>query len=154
MQCRRPGFDPWVRKIPLEKEMETHSSILAWRTPWTEKLQSKGSQESDTTEWLSTCFNFSWYRLRSGIAELHNNSCIVFWETAKVVALFYIPISNIWISIFSTFSPALNIVSLFIINTLEALMVLIYISLAQSWTWLKRLSSSSSSSSVQFWSFS
>ena len=23
-------FDPWVRKIPLEKEMATHSSILAW----------------------------------------------------------------------------------------------------------------------------
>ena len=28
---------PWVRKIPLEKEMEAHSSILAWRTPWTEE---------------------------------------------------------------------------------------------------------------------
>ena len=35
----------------------THSSILAWRIPWTEKpggLQSTGSQESDTTEQLST----------------------------------------------------------------------------------------------------
>ena len=32
---------------PLEKEMATHSSILAWRIPWTEKpgrLQSMGSQ--------------------------------------------------------------------------------------------------------------
>ena len=31
----------------LEKEMATHSSILAWKTPWTEKpsrLQSMGSQ--------------------------------------------------------------------------------------------------------------
>ena len=31
---------------PLEKEMATHSSILAWRIPWTEepgKLQSMGS---------------------------------------------------------------------------------------------------------------
>ena len=37
---------------PLEKGMATHSSILAWRTPWTEEpggLQSMGSQESDTT---------------------------------------------------------------------------------------------------------
>ena len=34
---RRPGFDPWVGKIPLEKGMETHSSNLAWRIPWTEK---------------------------------------------------------------------------------------------------------------------
>ena len=37
---------------PLEKEMATHSSIFAWRIPWTEEsggLQSMGSQESDTT---------------------------------------------------------------------------------------------------------
>ena len=36
---------------PLEKEMATHSSILAWRIPWTEepgRLQSMGSQKSDT----------------------------------------------------------------------------------------------------------
>ena len=36
----------------LEKEMATHSSILAWRIPWTEELgglQPKGWQESDTT---------------------------------------------------------------------------------------------------------
>ena len=26
----RPGFNPWVGKIPLEKEKATHSSILAW----------------------------------------------------------------------------------------------------------------------------
>ena len=34
---------------PLEKEMATHSSILAWEIPWAEKpgrLQSTGSQES------------------------------------------------------------------------------------------------------------
>ena len=36
---------------PLEKEMATHSSILAWRIPWTEEaagLQSVGSQKSQT----------------------------------------------------------------------------------------------------------
>ena len=41
---------------PLEKEMATHSSILAWRIPWTEdpnRLQSMGSQRvRDTTEQL------------------------------------------------------------------------------------------------------
>ena len=31
-QCRRRGFDPWVKKIPLEEEMATPSSILAWRS--------------------------------------------------------------------------------------------------------------------------
>ena len=38
---------------PLEKEMATHSSILAWRIAWTEEaggLQSIGSQESDSTQ--------------------------------------------------------------------------------------------------------
>ena len=42
---------------PLEKEMATHSSILAWRIPWTEEpggLQSMvGRKESDTTERLT-----------------------------------------------------------------------------------------------------
>ena len=35
---------------PLEKEMATHSRILAWEIPWTEKpegLQSMGSKKSD-----------------------------------------------------------------------------------------------------------
>ena len=37
----------------LEKEMATHSSILAWEIPWTEEpggWHSIGSQELDTTE--------------------------------------------------------------------------------------------------------
>ena len=39
------------KKDPLEKEMATHSSILAWEIPWTEvpsRLQSVGSQKSQT----------------------------------------------------------------------------------------------------------
>ena len=48
--CRRHkrlGFKHWVGKIPLEEGVATHSSILAWRVPWTEEpggLQSIGSQ--------------------------------------------------------------------------------------------------------------
>ena len=37
---------------PLDKEMATHSSILAWRIPWIERpggLHYMGSQESDMT---------------------------------------------------------------------------------------------------------
>ena len=33
-----------VREDPLEEEMETHSSILAWEIPWAEELQSIESQ--------------------------------------------------------------------------------------------------------------
>ena len=38
-------------EYPLEKEIATHSSILAWRIPWTEepgRFQSKGSQKCQT----------------------------------------------------------------------------------------------------------
>ena len=38
---------------PLEEEIATHSSILAWRIPWTEEpggLQSMDHKELDTTE--------------------------------------------------------------------------------------------------------
>ena len=35
LQCRRPGFNPWVRKIFWR--MATHSSILVWRIPRTEE---------------------------------------------------------------------------------------------------------------------
>ena len=40
---------PLVQEEPLEKEMATHSSILAWKILWTEEpggLQSMGSQNS------------------------------------------------------------------------------------------------------------
>ena len=42
-------FSLWIRSSPdpLEKEMATHSSTLAWKIPWTEerdRLQSMGSQ--------------------------------------------------------------------------------------------------------------
>ena len=44
----------WVRSLsledPLEEEIATHSSILAWTIPWTKELgglQSRGSQRVD-----------------------------------------------------------------------------------------------------------
>ena len=48
--------ETWIRSLgwidPLEKEMATHSSIVAQEIPWTEepgRLQSVGSQESNMT---------------------------------------------------------------------------------------------------------
>ena len=46
----------WVQSLgqedPLEKEMATHSSILAWRIPWT-GYSPWGCKESDTAEQLT-----------------------------------------------------------------------------------------------------
>ena len=51
LKCLPAMQETWVRSLgwedPLEKEMATHSSILAWRIPWAEEpggLQSTGSQ--------------------------------------------------------------------------------------------------------------
>ena len=59
LKCLPAMWETWVQSLgwedPLEKEMETHSSILAWRIPWMEELgglQSMGRKESDTTERL------------------------------------------------------------------------------------------------------
>ena len=54
--------ETWVQPLgqedPLEKKMATHSSILAWKIPWTEepgRLHSKGSQR----EQLRTSLHFN-----------------------------------------------------------------------------------------------
>ena len=57
MQVRSLG-----REDPLEKETATHSSILAWRIPWTEEpggLQSMGSQRA-RHDWVTNAFAFFW----------------------------------------------------------------------------------------------
>ena len=46
-EIQKTGIQPLCREDPLEEEMVAHSSILAWKIPWTEKpcrLQSRGSQ--------------------------------------------------------------------------------------------------------------
>ena len=55
-------LETWVQSLgwedPLEEGMATHSSVLAWRIPWTEKPGGlhavHGAAESDTTEQLTT----------------------------------------------------------------------------------------------------
>ena len=33
LQCQRPGFHPWVGKMPWRKELTTHSNTVAWENP-------------------------------------------------------------------------------------------------------------------------
>ena len=56
----------FLEKDPLEKETATHSSILAWRIPWTEEpggLQSTGSHS------------------RTRLRDLTNFPCVMHYET-------------------------------------------------------------------------
>ena len=49
---------------PLEEEMVTHSSTLAWRIPWTKepgRLRAWSHKQSDTTEGLTLSLHFQIY---------------------------------------------------------------------------------------------
>ena len=57
-------WETWVQSLgwedPLEKELATHSSILAWKIPWTEELggySPRDCKELDMTEhtWIYLC---------------------------------------------------------------------------------------------------
>ena len=79
-QCRRHRRLVWSLdwEDPLEKEMATHSRILAWRIPWTEELgglPSMKSQKSQTrlSNWVSTVFrqcSCTLSRLQCNVATL------------------------------------------------------------------------------------
>ena len=57
------------REDPLEKGIATHSSVLAWKTPWTERSLAGyspwGHKELDTTEQLSLHFSFTNFTVQS-----------------------------------------------------------------------------------------
>ena len=36
-RCKRCGFEPLGQEDPPEESVTTHSSILVWRSPWTEE---------------------------------------------------------------------------------------------------------------------
>ena len=62
LQCRKPRFNPWVRKILLEEGKATQSSILAWKIPWTEvwhaTVHSVSNNQTECAKALNLCSSF------------------------------------------------------------------------------------------------
>ena len=66
LQCRRPGFDPWVKNIPWRRNLlqkynmgvlqRTHSNILAWRIPRTDHGITKSWTISNGSHWLNSIY--------------------------------------------------------------------------------------------------
>ena len=86
LQCRGSGFNPWVQF--LEKEMATHSSVLAWRIPWTEepgRLQSMRFQKSDMTEQLNHHLNCAFFFFFGWQWGPWTNNSIIAWKLVKNV---------------------------------------------------------------------
>ena len=68
----------WIQSLdwkdPLEEEMATHPSILAWKIPWTEepgRLQSVGLKESDMNEY--THIHCPYFIHCSSFGAIHKN---------------------------------------------------------------------------------
>ena len=81
-QCRRLSemqVQSLGQEDPLKEEMATHSSILAWRVPWTEEpgvLQSIGSQRVGHHWSKSAGMHYLWEEKNRGLRRLrlHNSS--------------------------------------------------------------------------------
>ena len=68
----------------LEEGMATHSSILAWKIPWTEEpggLQSMGSQESDATEHTYRLFMYS----KIHMSKSHPQCAMWRWGLSQII---------------------------------------------------------------------
>ena len=123
-RCRQTVSSPG-QEDPLEEEMATHSSILAWKIPWTMepgRLQSTGLRSQTWLKQLDmhTCrgkqqgqYSWSWVRARRVLgyelrevdwSQIRRN----FWSHLKwpckslAVGPFFTDISNYWPSVFTT----------------------------------------------------
>ena len=89
---------------PLEKEMATHSSTLAWKNPWTEKpgkLQSMGSQRVGH-DW-ATSLSYMYYIFIHSSVDGHSVS-FMFWLLYIVLQWINIGVS-FGIMVFSRYMP-------------------------------------------------
>ena len=100
----------WVQSLEpedlLEKEMATHSSILPWTIPWTEKpdrLQSMGVAKSQTwltdeTATTATTLLCSGYQAHSLYHFDHHNSFVFAWPTFTFLLVAFILLSVVWLT--------------------------------------------------------
>ena len=141
-QCKRPkrsGFDPWVRKIPWRRAWQTHSSILAWRIPWTEEpggLQSTGSQRTGH-DWSDLAYT------------LELASCKNIWP--KDVSIYTHPVPKL-----KPFNQQLSIIILKLWLTAEWFLILKFNTKVSTWRkykWLFVLRDLNFLSNPQVWQF-
>ena len=115
MQSQEILIQPLCQEDPLEKEMVPHSSILAWKIPWTEepgRLQSMGLQRV-RHHWVTSLFLFffrffsliDYYRIRIKLLLLHPR----LFPTLIIIlcSVSFDPISGLYL--FAYFFRALNI---------------------------------------------
>ena len=97
------------RENPLQKEVATHSSILAWRILWTEEtsgLKSTGSQRV-RHDWVTNTFSF-----RNFMVLCYAFKSLIFLELYLSYIIYGYDVSFFWISSVSQFSRSVVFSSL------------------------------------------
>ena len=91
--CNAGDKQRWVWSLgwedTLQEEMATHSSILAWEIPWTEKpggLQSTGSQRVGH-DWIATEYTHTHTHTHTCHGEQNPSSVILWWTSDCLVML-------------------------------------------------------------------
>ena len=89
VKCLPTMQETWVQSLgwedPLEKEMATHSSILAWKTPWTEEpggLQSMGSHRVGHNR--VTSLHFTYLPPEKAVCRSRSNSWNWTWNNRLI----------------------------------------------------------------------
>ena len=98
VKCLPTMWETWVwslgREDPLEKEMATHSSTLAWKIPWTEqcgRLQFMGSQRVGH-DWATSLSFFSFTPDTSNVHSKLSGHPEVAWLLARGAQYYFLPV--------------------------------------------------------------
>ena len=95
LQCKRPGFHPWVGKIPWRRKWQPTPVLLPGKSHWRRSLvgySPQGRKESDTTERLHFHFHVCVHSAIQSCPALRPHG-LVPW-TYYVCSLIYINIRN------------------------------------------------------------
>ena len=111
---------PMNQEDPLEKGMATHTSLLAWRIPWTEEAGGYspwGHKESDMTKWLtlpssenrfSSSFSIFYFGYSSFVCPLKVSISDKSLISGSCEPVRYLFLSSKWNIILKDLSPAVS----------------------------------------------
>ncbi|XP_070329262.1 intraflagellar transport-associated protein isoform X4 [Odocoileus virginianus] len=80
---KRCLFHPWVGEDPLEKKMATHSSIPAWKIPWTEETDNVTKREAFGTNSSENNFTSIKFTQRNEPNDHHLRNKAMFLRTSS-----------------------------------------------------------------------
>ena len=96
-QVKRPGFDPWVRKMPWSRKFQPIPVFLPGKVPGQRTVH--GVSESDTTKWPEHTHTIpgqdTVFPVSSYLSSVHALP-LLFWYLRDVLNIFSSHLANVW----------------------------------------------------------